>query len=332
MFVPASKDQAKLIAKRIKRALEDNLVGEIPMSGALDLVAAMFEFPEPFERMVHKTRNMEPSPWDSDCPLFEVARRRHHHIGVLQALGVQEKVAEIIIDDVRPTERPGAREPEHTPACNSIPVDQFLAAARQQLAQGNWEQASNFAGRGALRVEPQERGPFLDVILTAASHSDVVIFQIAQDKLTGDLFPKDVGAGKRELAALLDRDPPADLKMVVLSVLGEIAMGLYGGPQKFDEAIALYAAASKAGNADASYNAALICFKDLDEPVRAAPFLEDGVKSGNIRAISMLGRLILINKVEGSKTRALSLLQAAAAAGDRDAILALPHAERAVAT
>jgi hypothetical protein len=103
-----------------------------------------------------------------------------------------------------------------------------------------------------------------------------------------------------------------------------------GCPVRFlRERLLHYEASGKAGNGDAFFNAALICFKDLSDTHRSVPYLEQGIAEGNLRSGTMLGQLIVANQVHGSKRRAVALLKRSADAGDRSAIVLLPHAEKA---
>lgn len=325
MFVPASIEQIKVIAKRLRKEVMEATLSDFSLSDALELTSFIFGFDCGYKEMRKRIRGLPHSKWDCDCDPAEVDNRRSFQINIILALGIDRDIAALIIDTVRPTEKPGLKEAEFVPACAALPADMFLVEARRLLDLSQWEPAARCAGSGALRASSNGREPYLEVIVTCAEHSDAVRADIAHDMLNGWLFPVDRVRAASELEALHDKQLRDDVRLKVVSILGEIATGHYGGVPHLEKAARLFGEAGDLGSDVGDLNAGLIYSKDLKDYAKAARYLSRAAGSGNVKAMSLYGSLMWAGRVPGSVETAAGLIIRAAEEGDREAIILRPH-------
>ncbi|MBY3151363.1 hypothetical protein HFO56_03040 [Rhizobium laguerreae] len=228
------------------------------------------------------------SPLDQDVDDAERHQRREHFISVLCSDGYSRADAEIVVDGVRPS---GAMKKSKPTAHQSASSETILDLLSDAYSVGDFDEA---AGLFSLIMDSESAVPdgllsvleqHIDLDPRALHHMAIVHIsrRVAQNS----------GKARKLLLEQMKRFPEDDRRGWILSLLGDIASGVYGGTLNQREALDYYVNATDLDVGPAATNAAIIYGRnpELNDPAKAEEFYLHAVRLGVPEAKTNLASL-----------------------------------------
>ncbi len=136
------------------------------------------------------------------------------------------------------------------------------------------------------------------------------------------IVPHEPAAAKRLLRLQLSKYPSSDNRPFVLSLLGDVESGRYGGKRDEKAALACFKESASLGSPQGAFSAALLISerKSVKSQNEAISMYRTAIKLGSVESMTNLALLFFRQRRVGNFDEAMHLLRTAAESGDHIAI------------